>query len=280
MITDYLKTHEKVVRRFLGTTDAQWVSFLKRLSLQEAKKKKDYYDEQVWTFMIASGFAFGREHGIQKLGAILTGCQDLDIDPGDKIWLEALPLPPREKEGNTNLDMALGRIRRREVQGKGRDEETGNGIEYAGGSGFVCFCEMKWYSDISKSVTHDQHRNQLARVIENALTFQAPGEGPDKIYVVLVTPKVFRERKPQSRLYAYKFDEYIKDSGAILADLDGCSLPRRSNARAVDLAEKLERLHLRWVAYEELLDEMVGDHPNQLDTLIRNFYNDYCGCTE
>lgn len=61
------------------------------------------------------------------------------------------------------------------------------GIQPAPGASWVCFCEMKWYSDLSTKVTHDLHRNQLAHVIENAVAFaSAP---LDQVHVVLVTPR-------------------------------------------------------------------------------------------
>ena len=85
---------------------------------------------------------------------------------------------------------------------------TDGGIQAAQGASWVCFCEMKWYSDISGKVTHDIHRNQLARVIENAIAFaSAP---LDRAHVALVTPASFRASR--SRLYGYKFEEYERDA--------------------------------------------------------------------
>jgi len=76
------------------------------------------------------------------------------------------------------------------------------------------------YSDISISVTYDIHRNQLARVIENALCFQGSGKYAEKIHVTLVTPSIFRNAPLKSRLYQYKDElfENLPDS-AIAAEL-------------------------------------------------------------
>jgi hypothetical protein len=201
----------------------------------------------------------------------------------DKIWLEALPYPPREKEGNTNLDMALGRISRRTLGKKENHSETkGNGIEYGGGGGFICFCEMKWYSDISKSVTHDQHRNQLVRVIDNALSFEDKEGGlPERIFVTLVTPEVFKDRKPKSRLYAYKFEEYANKK-AIFEDLAGCDLVYRPNItgekeieeKLSQIEKRLQRHELKWATYEGLVDAMEDD---ELGRMIKSFHSAYNG---
>ena len=195
MLTHYLRAHSNRIRERIETTDLQWDSFLARLEKQEIQKHQDYHDEQVWTFLIMSWYADGGIDRIKKLARILTCNDNLVVSDDDKIWLEALPLPPRIKEGNTNLDMAMGRIEKR-ILGKDHPHlaNNGNGIQYSGDKGFVCFCEMKWYSDIDKEVTHDRHRNQLIRVIENALAFRNnQGESPDQLYVTLVTPEIFKE---------------------------------------------------------------------------------------
>ena len=282
-IIAYLKENTDQLREKIETTEAQWDSFLKKLEVQQAKGHKDYYEEQVWTFLIAAGFAATGEQGVRKLAHILTGCTDIEVGEEDKIWLEALPYPPREKEGNTNLDMALGRIKRRDL---GRDDNPsktkGNGVECGGDGGFICFCEMKWYSDISKDVTHDKHRNQLVRVIDNALSFAGDnGELPERIFVTLVTPKVFKERKPKSRLYAYKFEEYANKQ-AIFEDLAGCDLVYRPNIigekeieeKLSQIEDRLQRHELTWATHEDLVDAMEDDG---LGRMIKRFHSAYNG---
>ena len=59
--------------------------------------------------------------------------------------------------------------------------------------------EAKWFSDLSTKVSNEQERNQLARVIENALTFQSADGMPSECFVVLLTPKRFRDRDFGSR---------------------------------------------------------------------------------
>ncbi len=75
---------------------------------------------------------------------------------------------------------------------------------------WICFCEMKWNSDISITVTYDLERNQLARVIENALCFQSDKhQYADEVTVTLVTPEMFYISKCKSRLFQYKYEEYF-----------------------------------------------------------------------
>ena len=122
---------------------------------------------------------------------------------------------------------------------------------------------MKWYSDISISTTHDIHRNQLARVIENALYFNDRDEDKhsdcvdgdrysDCVYVALVTPKAFKDREVNSRLYQYKFKEYEADRGHLVKDLEACSLEKREHARSDNVADRVGKLTLRWPTYDEI----------------------------
>jgi hypothetical protein len=64
----------------------------------------------------------------------------------------------------------------------------------------------------------DRHRNQLARVIENALCFQRG------------TPATLKQRSVKSRLYQYKFWEYSESLDQVVADLNASRLPRRNDA--------------------------------------------------
>lgn len=159
----------------------------------------------------------------------------------------------------------------------------GNGIEYGGDGGFICFCEMKWYSDISKDVTHDKYRNQLVRVIDNALMFEDKGMLPERIFVTLVTPKVFKERKPKSRLYTYKFEEYANER-AIFENLAGCDLFYRSNEKEKEeklqyhqeklsqVKGRLQRHELKWTTYEDLIDAMEDDGLSGLTHRLKRQY--------
>ena len=240
------ENHDAITKR-LYLSDGHWCNLLKRVRSYEAKSASSVCeDEQVWTFLAACGYAIDCK-GVEKLTKILTG---LDLTQPDcaKIWMEVLPLPPRECEGNTNLDLALGTI-------KCRDETTG-GIKLGSQSpSWICFCEMKWYSDISTRVKYDIHRNQLARVIENALYFNDGSRYSDCVYVALVTPKAFKNREVNSRLYQYKFEEYEADRSQLVKDIEACVLKKRKHASG-NVVDRVGRLTLRWSTYDEIFAEI------------------------
>jgi len=237
------------IEEYLHIGYAKWDKLIDGVAEAEKLESRRCDDEQVWTFLAACGYAIAGKDGAAKLTEILTGSSQ-SVPPNPKIWFEVLPLPPREKEGNTHIDLAVGMIRDR--------DKTGSGIELdAVPKSWICFCEMKWYSDISKDVSYDIHRNQLARVIENALCFQSGAKYADKVYVTLVTPAAFKDAKTKSRLYQYKFDEYKENPGRLVADLDKCCLPRSDYYDKPDrgeLNEWIERLSLNWATYDELFD--------------------------
>ena len=247
-----LKESRCVITKRLYLSEGRWCDLLKRVcSYKEAEHLCK--DEEVWTFLAACGYAIDCK-GVEKLAKILTGL-DLTQPKDAKIWIEVLPFPPREDEGNTNLDLALGTI-------TCRDGTTG-GIKLGPQSpSWICFCEMKWYSDISTRVRYDIHRNQLARVIENALYFNdrdgdkhsdcVDGDRySDCVYVALVTPKAFKNREVNSRLYQYKFAEYEADRGHLVKDLEACVLKKREHAIS-KVADRVGKLTLRWPTYDEI----------------------------
>lgn len=271
IITEYLKSHSDI-RQFLVTTDSQWDAFLEKLHEQEVKQREDFYDERVWTFLFALWFASERNEGVIELTRLLTNDPNLTPSEGNKIWLEALPFSPHEKEGNTNLDLALGGITERSLgMADTREGKKGNGITYSGEDDFICFCEMKWYSDIDKSVTHDVHRNQLIRVIDNAMGFHnKDGSFPDKIYVTLVTPEIFYDRELKSRFYAYKYEEY-QDKVNIIKDLEGCCLKYRNESFSKAI-NRVDKLRLNWVTFEDIIRNIKD---SRLGLMIKGFYTTY-----
>lgn len=209
-------------------------------------------DEQIWTFLAACGYAISGINGVEKLTKILTGTSLPQPDDA-KIWMECRPRPTRTHERNTQIDFALGTVSLR--------TETKAGIELRSCSNsWICFCEMKWYSDLSLKVKHDINRNQLARVTENALFFngrtktfnQSAASYSDNVYVTLVTPKIFRKADAKSRLYQYKFDEYeAADNAALLKDLESCISSMRNPSASIE--NQLERLAgLRWATYDDI----------------------------
>ena len=56
MISQFLEKNMVSLLKKIATTDSQWKSFLRRLQIQERKKRKDFYDEQAWTFLIMSWY--------------------------------------------------------------------------------------------------------------------------------------------------------------------------------------------------------------------------------
>lgn len=140
-------------------------------------------------------------------------------------------------------------------------------------SPWICFCEMKWYSDISTSVTYDTHRNQLARVIENALCFQRSGKYAERVYVTLVTPGVFHLATLKSRLYQYKYEEYNAQRSSLLNDFQACGLERNDQpgwSYPADLGQRVKDLVLRWITFDELFENLPS---SMIAPGIKNFWS-------
>lgn len=117
---------------------------------------------------------------------------------------------------------------------------------------------MKWHSDIDTKVTHDRRRNQLSRVIENAIAFSGPGiELPDAVYVTLVTPAFYRDEHPRSRLYWYKYHDYKSDPKLLENDLRNCRLQLRDYELS-EVIDRLKVLHQNWCTFEDLI-ELLGN---------------------
>jgi len=246
-----LMNHYREITKYLHIGYARWDDLIARVKRQEESGSHDCDDEPIWTFMVACGYAICGQNGVASLAKLLTGV-DRRATASSKIWLEVLPISPRHQEGETHVDLALGTIRVRE------GTESGIQLDDVKGS-WACFCEMKWYSDISVGVSYDVHRNQLARLIENALCFQSRGKHADTVHVTLVTPAIFRDSPARSRLYQYKFREYDADRAQLVADLTGCILERRDEPDwffPIDLPQRVEFLSLRWATFDELFESL------------------------
>lgn len=241
-LSEALIRHRADIERSLVIGRAKWPKLLKRVRAAEAAREPDFNDEQIWTFLVACGFSIAGQAGVRELSSLFG----ISHRPAQRIWFEVLPLPPRPREGNTNLDLATGAITRR--------FDTKSGIRYEPSLGdSICFCEFKWYSDISVATSHDHHRNQLARVIDTAITFTDEHGGvPDRVVVALVTPAAFKKRRPPSRLYQYKWEEY-QSPEAVRLDLE--SGPTQSFI-GHDYGALLQRLALKWITYEQLMAHM------------------------
>ena len=259
LLAEILSRHKDNIEPYLYLGRAKWGDLIKKIRAQEQAQTSDFADEQVWTFLIACGYALCGEDGIKKLTNILTGSdQTKRLHSG--IWFEFMPLPPRKGEGNTSINLALGTISRR--------KQTKGGIQLDdSGNTWVCFCEMKYNSDISIGTTHDSQRNQLLRVIENALYFQSSDSEPyaDKVCVTLVTPEVFRHANVKSRLYQYKYEEYKNNPSTIISDLHKCS--QKPNWPSPDI-KRIDSLCFNWITYEELFANL----PYPEETLYSGFF--------
>ena len=274
VLADALRECHREITGYLYMGWVRWDEMVKRV---DRLGKQD--DEQMWTFLVACGYAIAGEEGVAKLTRTLTG-SSYRPPMSTKVWFEVSPVPPRKREGDTHLDLALGTIAVRE------GTEAGIRLDDAE-SPWICFCEMKWYADIDVKVSHDVQRNQLARVIENALCFQHSGRYADRIHVTLVTPSVFRDAVShvpplRSRLYQYKFEEYDKpDRASLMADLEACPLEKNRQPEQPDwffprdLAERAKSLlALRWVTYDELFDDKnLPDSPIAAE--LKDFWAKY-----
>jgi len=56
---------------------------------QEAVPNPDFYDEQVWTFLLATGYAVAGGEGVAALTGALTG-GEAAWRPSHRIWFEVL----------------------------------------------------------------------------------------------------------------------------------------------------------------------------------------------
>ena len=90
--TSWVKLFESLEERLRNARSKGLPIALKRFGLG---------DETMWTFLVAAGYAAAGPDGVALLSRHLTG-HDWAGPKEPKIWLEALPIPPRNKEGNTH----------------------------------------------------------------------------------------------------------------------------------------------------------------------------------
>lgn len=239
-LASQLKKNKDTILKNLYLGRARWDKLLETVAQAEQEQNVDFKDEQVLTFIVCAAYAVANLPGVASMSKILTNGEVST----DKLWFEVLPFPTRQLEGNTNLDLAIGSIRMR--------SDTKSGIELKEDKvSSVCFCECKWRSDISLDVSHDIHRNQMARVIENALLFSdMKGRLVDNVYFTLITPGIFKSREQFSRLYQYKWQDY-QTNELLKADFDSCSLELRADLPAPGTRTSI--LKLNWVSYEDLI---------------------------
>ncbi len=253
MLADVLQTHHDAINQHFCVGYANWNSLIHNVKRYENEvNNKELEDEQIWTFLLGCGYATAGAKGVKLVSELLTGAP-VRSSSSSKLWFEVLPIPPRKNEGNTHLDLALGSISNR--------NGTRSGIQLLEeDNSWICFCEMKWNSDISTTVTYDLNRNQLVRVIENALCFQDNrGRYAEEVFVTLVTPAMFYNNSCKSRLYQYKFSEYNHDAENVLKDLQTCSLKTNYNNNwkyPEKISARLNYLNLNWITYEHLFENL------------------------
>lgn len=249
-ISELITTNQDKIRKYLATTDAQWNSILAKIQRRE-EWQQNIAGEKIWTFLIAAGYAIAEIEGITALSRLLAG-SDLLSPINPRIWFEAQSTGPRDlkSEGKTRIDLALGMIRQM--------SNTASGIELATSKpGSICFCEVKWDTDISPGVTYDTTRNQLARDIENAVCFQTAGRYPTKVFFTIITPRNYETLLPNS-LLSQKYKLYQHNRSALMDELTHCILPHNQNWNWVypkNLSERLneKNLVMRWIFMEELV---------------------------
>lgn len=253
-----LLENQNEIKKYLYCGYVNWDSMIERIKRQECCPCDDFYDEQIWTFIVACGFAIAKEEGLKTLCKLLTEDENLKTD---KIWIEVLPKSTRKNEGQTHLDLAIGNIKLR--------TGTKSGIELMQNkNSWIAFCEMKWYSDISTNVTYDKYRNQLARVIENAILFNDNNCYPTKVYVNLISPDIFKQSGNKSRLYSYKFEEYVKSSKVIENDLKNCMLDFSNQNMKSQIYNRISVLELKWTTFDELFKYIPE---SKISCEIKNF---------
>lgn len=237
-----IETKKSSIFKYIFLGKVKWDDLLGRLREAELTEKDSCNDEQVWTFLACCAYAMRGPRGVESMARLLT-----EGEVGaNRLWIEVLPYSPRLNQGNTNLDLAFGNVSQR------INKKSGIELHYQIDSA-ICFCDFKWLSDISLAVTHDPHRNQLVRVIENAMMFSDENARlVHNAHVTLVTPRVFKTRSQYSRLYQYKWDEY-QEPRSILGDLQSSNLTLR--AKLPDPAEIVDRVQLHWISYEDLINE-------------------------
>jgi hypothetical protein len=196
---------------------------------------------------------------VDPLALAKSLCSKSEQLPTDaKIWLESYLYPSRirqeeQKAWKTRCDMAIGHFE----LAKSRDNQIQSNGEW------VCIAESKWFSDIHVNDKFPEI-NQLTRIIDHALLLHDKrGRFPERVYVTLITPRYFKERRGKfsDRLYWSKYNDYKLDPKKLENDLRLCPFQPLKHDIAT-LISRIEVLSLRWVTFEELLGlpNLVVDH--------------------
>ena len=233
--------------------------------------------EEIWTFIIACAYAYSGKEGIQQLTSILCQIPLSEIhNCYEKAYIEYMVKTPRkgiqgDALGNSVIDLALGCIditKKRMIHYK-----PDNAV-----NDWICLVEMKLFDDIQATSGKNPIRNQLVRIIEDAITFQKHGHNifPNKVHVTLVTPALFQE-ETESRLYGIKFEKYHNtsqntvDVNSILTDISKTRMNKRNEPKwkyPDNIKDRLEiNLSLHWVTFEDIIE---GIPENEIKNPIQN----------
>lgn len=222
------------------------------------KKSNSRWHEQVWTYLMADILCNSklRDQHVAHFCA-----EDISLDDTSQVWFEARPLVPRKgklgfSEGDTRLDLAFGSIRGR--------SGTETGIEFYPNahSSWVCFVESKYFADQSSSVTHDQNRNQIIRILENLLCFQGEKQFPKRLFFVLITPRVFKQSsRPDAKHYNETFQRYFDNPEEVLQDIELSPFDKRNRPDwkyPESLVDRIPHLSMKWLTFEEIFELEYG----------------------
>ena len=178
-----------------------------------------------------------------------------------QLALEAsLPSPPsycswlRENGADQHFIPYVERARERNTEGKLEGATSADAVIVNVDNGFALLIEAKVLSDISKDVSFDTFRNQIARNLDVMLE---DGQAPKWLAArkakhslfALLTPRCFKAR-PHSRLYGFLYEEYKHDPTALARDL-----PHRDE----DWPALARRLG--WFTFEDISEALPGACP-------------------
>lgn len=244
-----------------------------------------YGNEVVWNFLIA--YILSNPSSQNKYFQIFCD-GSIPITSNYDIWFESQPVSPRKDrqghtEKNTHLDIAFGSIASRPKLGSKQLSKSGIQYDHQNDDGWVCFVEGKYDSELSKQTKYDSSKNQLTRVVENALCFQGGGCFPKKLYVALLTPKAYLHDCKKN--YYKKLKEYEKPEN-ILKDIESSQIQRRPPQKdwkyPDNIEERIKLLTINWITYEDIIGREFKISDLDLTNLNDNqkkFFSDKCRVT-
>jgi len=142
--------------------------------------------------------------------------------------------------------------------------------------------EAKFLSDISGSVSYWPVRNQIARNVEAGLTdcmhalypdvkkaeLEIEPASIDNFWFLLITPALFRDVEPESRLYGYKMRAYMSDPQSLRRDL--AHLSHLTDAHWTQISAQMA-----WITWEEIRTalEQAKSLSSSLQADLDTFYD-------